>query len=69
MREVKSLDRNKAFRSGDGVQYSAGKANLRRSICKVKADYSRTIEDHLSSNNTRQGVEQPLRMTPHKHRS
>nr|XP_023669577.1 uncharacterized protein LOC111844905 [Paramormyrops kingsleyae] len=54
-RNVQNLlkERNSAFRSGDGAQYSADRANLKWGIKEVKAAYSKRIEDQLSSNNTR----------------
>ena len=55
-REVRTLlkERNKAFRCGDGAQYSAATASLRRSIREAKTSHQRRIAEHLSSNNTRQ---------------
>ena len=43
-----------AFRSGDGVLYSAARANLKRGIREAKAAYRRRIEDCLQSNDSRQ---------------
>lgn len=47
-------ERNVAFGSSDGAQYSAARTNLRRAIREAKTPYKRKIEDHLSSNYTRQ---------------
>lgn len=60
---VQSLlrSRDAAFRSGDRVQYSLARANLRRDIRAAKEEYKRKIEDHLSHNNSRhvwQGLHQ-----------
>lgn len=50
--EVRILlkERNAAFGSGYGAQYSAARTNLRRAIREAKTPYKRKIEDHLSSN-------------------
>ncbi|KAJ8413772.1 hypothetical protein AAFF_G00063700 [Aldrovandia affinis] len=55
-KEVQSLlrIRNTTFRFGDGAQYSAAKANLKRGIRKAKTAYKKKIEDHFTSNNIRQ---------------
>ncbi|KAK0146537.1 hypothetical protein N1851_014143 [Merluccius polli] len=55
-REVQQLlkERITAFKSGDKALYSTARANLKRGIRKVKADYRRRIEDHLDSNDSRQ---------------
>ncbi|KAJ8393730.1 hypothetical protein AAFF_G00057830 [Aldrovandia affinis] len=55
-KEVQSLlrIRNTTFRSGDGAQYSAARANLKRGIRKAKTAYKKEIEDHFTSNNIRQ---------------
>ncbi|XP_078249882.1 uncharacterized protein LOC144589337 [Pogona vitticeps] len=53
--------RNKAFKSGDDLDYSAARTNLRRGIKQAKAEYKRRIEDCFLSNNMRQvwqGVQQ-----------
>ena len=47
-------ERNTAWRSGNKDLYSTARANLKRGIREAKADYRRRIEDHLSSNNSRQ---------------
>ena len=54
--EVRTLlkARNTAFRCGDGAQYSAARASLRRGIRVAKTAYQRRIVEHLSSNNMRQ---------------
>ena len=56
IKEVQCLlkDRNIAFRSGDGAQYSAGRANLKRGIREIKAPYKRKVKDYVQSNNTNQ---------------
>uniref|UniRef100_A0A669E0D3 Reverse transcriptase domain-containing protein n=1 Tax=Oreochromis niloticus TaxID=8128 RepID=A0A669E0D3_ORENI len=55
-KEVQVLlkQRDAAFRSGDGVQYSAARSELKRGIREAKAAYKRRIEDHFSTNNSRQ---------------
>ena len=50
-------------RCGDGAQYSTARASLRRGIIEAKTAYQRRIEEHLSSNNTRQ-VWQGVQHTP-----
>ncbi|KAL1021005.1 hypothetical protein UPYG_G00007490 [Umbra pygmaea] len=47
-------ERNTAWRSGNKDLYSTSRANLKRGIREAKADYRRRIEEHLSSNNSRQ---------------
>ena len=47
-------ERNTAWRSGNKDLYSTARANLKRGIREAKAYYRRRIEDHLSSNNSRQ---------------
>lgn len=46
--------RDAAFRSGDRALYRAARANLKSGIKEAKADHKRSIESHLSSNNTRE---------------
>lgn len=55
-KEVRALlrQRDVAFRTGDGEQYSAARADLKRGIREAKAVYKRMIEDHFKDNNTRQ---------------
>ena len=54
--QVRTLlkERNKAFRCGDGAQYNAARASLRRGIREAKTAYQSRIEEHLSSRNTQQ---------------
>lgn len=40
------------FRSGDRALYRAAQGDLNRGIKKAKTDHKRSIESHLSSNNT-----------------
>ena len=53
-KEVKALlrQRDDAFRSGDGVQYSTARADLKRSIRDAKTAYRRKVEDYFTKNNT-----------------
>ena len=55
-REVWRLlkERNTAFRSSDRALYSTACTNLKRGILMAKSDYTRRIEEHLDSNNSRQ---------------
>ena len=68
-KEVNSLlnERDRAFKAGDQVLYSAARANLKRGIREAKAEHKRKIEDHLQSNNTRevwQGVQHLTNFKP-----
>lgn len=58
-KEVQTLlrDRSNTFRLSDGAQYSAARANLKRSIKEkqeAKAAHKGKIEDHFPSNNIQQ---------------
>ena len=55
-KDVQTLlkERDTAFRSGDVVHYSAARTCLKRGIREAKTAYKRKIEDHFSSNNSRQ---------------
>ena len=55
-KDVQTLlkERDTAFRSGDEVHYSAARICLKRGIREAKTAYKRKIEDHFSSNNSRQ---------------
>lgn len=68
MREIKILlkERNEAFRSGNEAQYSVARANLMRGIREAKAAFRRRMEDHLSSNNTRQAWQGVQHITSYK---
>ena len=66
--EVRTLlkERNEAFRCGDGAQYSAARASLKRGIREAKTAYQRRTEEHLSSSNTRQVWQEVQHITGYK---
>lgn len=43
---------NSAFRSGDGAEYNAARANLKRATREAKSAYKRKINDHFHNNDT-----------------
>ena len=55
-KDVQTLlkERDTAFKSGDEAHYSAARTCLKRGIREAKTAYKRKIEDHFSSNNSRQ---------------
>ena len=70
-KEVKGLlqERDKAFKEGDQVLYSAARAKLKRGISEAKVDYKSKIKDCLQSNNTRkvwQGIQNITNFRPSK---
>lgn len=55
-KEVQNLPRERkaAFRSGDGVLYSAARANLKKGTREAMTAYKRKIEDCLQNNDSSQ---------------
>ncbi|XP_070183628.1 uncharacterized protein [Littorina saxatilis] len=70
-REVKvKLDaKNDAFKSDDQVRYKQAKAEVKREIRHAKTTYRQKIEDHFSSNNTREVWRGLQQATNYKHKA